>query len=370
MKSFIYLTLSFLTIVFSARGEGWPDNIKLSGDMRYRHETTDAQEYNSGTDQITSYSQSRHRVRARLKVVGQVNDDMTAVLRIGAGSPDPTAVNQTLTGSFSSKNVYIDQAYFDYKATRVSGLEIWGGKMVDPFFRPGEAEMIWEKNVTPEGLAATYATDYDKLNFRINLAGYWLEERMKGKDSYTIWIQGVFSYPLGGDKNRLHWGMSYFSYINAKSFKPFYDSTRGFGNTLDENGNYLWDYDIVEAFLELDYNLSTIPLVLAFDYAGNAAADSNNTGYEICCHAGTLGGPGTWKLSYFYRYMQSDVVIGKFNDGLFGGGGTNQKGHEARLAYMLAPNTEAGLVYYHSIVDLNRKLNFDRFQIDLRLYFK
>jgi len=366
----IYFILLFSLLVVSVAAEGWPDKVKLSGDMRYRHETIDAEEYDSATEEITAYSQNRHRIRARLKVLGTVTEDFSAVIRFGLGGEDPTAVNQTLTGSFSRKDIYLDLAYFDYKSSRVPGLEIWGGKMLDPFFRAGDARLIWDKNTMPEGLAASYAIDYDKLEFKINLAGFWIEERKKGPDSYTAWMQGVFDYPFGGDKGRLHWGASYFSFINAQGFKPFFDSTKGYGNTLDADGRYLWDYDIAEFFVELDYNMSAIPFVLAFDYARNAAADSNNTGYEICFHAGKLSGPGTWKLSYFYRYLESDVVIGRFADGLFGGGGTDQKGFEGRLSYMMGPNTEVGAVYYHSAVGLDRKLDYDRLMLDLRLYFK
>ena len=58
--------------------------------------------------------------------------------------------NQTYTGGFSPKAVWIDRAYAKYtpKDGVLKGLSATGGKMPIPFVH---TDMPWDPNVTPEG---------------------------------------------------------------------------------------------------------------------------------------------------------------------------------------------------------------------------
>ena len=86
-------------------------NIKFSGDLRYRHESID--------DDTKTTKRNRIRIRARLKMKVKINNEWDAILRLASGSSDsPTSTNQTLgdssSDSFSSKEIWLDWAYADY----------------------------------------------------------------------------------------------------------------------------------------------------------------------------------------------------------------------------------------------------------------
>lgn len=87
----------------------WIEKIKFSGDLRYRHETIDEE---SGGDWNDGHN--RNRIRARLMMNAAVNDEWDVGVRIASGSEDPVSTNQTLSGGFTSKDIWLDMAYLDY----------------------------------------------------------------------------------------------------------------------------------------------------------------------------------------------------------------------------------------------------------------
>ena len=110
----------------------WAENIKWSGDLRYRHESID--------DDTATTKRDRNRIRARLKMNAKINDEWDAILRLASGSSDsPTSTNQTLgdssSDSFSSKEIWLDWAYADYHPESMPGLNVLLGKMVNPFYK-------------------------------------------------------------------------------------------------------------------------------------------------------------------------------------------------------------------------------------------
>ncbi|MFA5252940.1 MAG: putative porin, partial [Phycisphaerae bacterium] len=127
----------------------WVENVKLSGDLRYRHESIDSQ-----ADGDWRAGQNRHRIRARLGLDAKINDDWDVAFRIASGSADPVSTNQTLEDGFSSKAIWLDLAYFTWHPSSRKELKVYGGKMRNPFFRAGDNQLIWDDDLTPEGIAA------------------------------------------------------------------------------------------------------------------------------------------------------------------------------------------------------------------------
>ena len=80
----------------------WTENISLKGDLRLRHEIID-QDYKD--------TRNRTRLRARLSLKGQVNDEVNVHLRLASGSDDPVSTNQSLDDGFSSKDINLNLAY-------------------------------------------------------------------------------------------------------------------------------------------------------------------------------------------------------------------------------------------------------------------
>jgi TolA-binding protein len=97
----------------------WVENIKISGDFRYRHESIDAEDLH---DWATGHN--RHRIRARLGIDAKVNDEFDLGFRIASGSGDPASTNQTLADSFSSKELWLDLAYFNYHPLAIDALTL------------------------------------------------------------------------------------------------------------------------------------------------------------------------------------------------------------------------------------------------------
>ena len=88
----------------------WLEKIKISGDFRYRHEHIDSQRAVDGNAEWRS-GRDRDRIRARLKVSANVNDEWDVVFRMATGQyeffddtllADTVSTNQTLT-NFGSR---------------------------------------------------------------------------------------------------------------------------------------------------------------------------------------------------------------------------------------------------------------------------
>ena len=71
----------------------WLNNTKFFGDFRYRYEWTD--------DHANSGERDRHRIRARLGLIADINHDFKTVFRVASGnSESPTGANQDLGSAF------------------------------------------------------------------------------------------------------------------------------------------------------------------------------------------------------------------------------------------------------------------------------
>jgi len=152
----------------------WISRIKLHGDFRYRHEYIDEE----GEDNRT-----RHRIRTRIGMDAKVNDDIDFYFRLASGSTDPVSTNQTLTGGYTSKSIWIDRAYVDWHPTFANTCGHKGhlilGKIKNPFLMVKSSSLIWDDDLSPEGGAITYQAKLGKINPFINLGGFWVEERDK-----------------------------------------------------------------------------------------------------------------------------------------------------------------------------------------------
>ena len=81
--------------------------------------------------------------------------------------------------------------------------------------------------------------------------------------------------------------------------------------------------------------------------------------------------PGSWAFRYQWKVQERDAVVAAFTDSDFGGGGTDAKGHEFNLAYMVARNWEVAATYFLNDIDLSMPddKNYERFQFDLKFKF-
>ena len=182
-------------------------SIRLSGDLRYRHESI---------NEDREAERQRQRIRARFGVTADVADNVRVGLQLATGGDDPVSANQTLDGGFSRKTIGVDRAFFSWAAT--DDLTFMGGKMANPFFKPGNHHLIYDNDLNPEGLALQYVGG----DWFANYAGFWVEER--GADDDSILLGGQFGYRHTFDDGmRITAGASLLRLPETQGRTPFWD---------------------------------------------------------------------------------------------------------------------------------------------------
>jgi hypothetical protein len=363
----------------TAQDKAGLNNIKLNGDFRYRYEYIhqDPETYSLvGARGIFGPareidSRGRHRIRLRLGVEWLVNDEISAIGRVATTmNGDNVSTNQTLDDAFAKKDLWLDAAYLDYHPRKVPGLKALAGKMNNPFYTPGKTQMIWDQDLTPEGLALTYTNTMEasptgpvfrEVPWEFGAAaGYFLvDERAIDVDAVLYGFQGTVKRNFVPDgSTSLMMGLSYYDFANVKGYPPLFSATDNFGNALSRailNNTALYenDFNIFETFTEFSVPVFKRPLSLYGDFALNTAHigksfDDGNSGtaWALGLSYGRCVTPRSWALRYEYRHVGRDAVVGAFTDSDFGGGGTNSKGHIFGAEYMLLKNTRLALTYF------------------------
>ena len=343
----------------------WAQKIKFSGDIRYRHESID--------DDTAATDRDRNRIRARLQMKAKINDEWSAAIRLASGSSDsPTSTNQTLgdsgSDSFSSKAIWLDRAYVDYHPASIDGLNVLLGKMGNPFYKAGGNQMIYDGDLSLEGVAATYDLAInDSTTAAINGGGFWVRERSTDADTSIFGIQGLLTHTFDND-SALTGGASYYDFGNIEGKTLAGIGTNGNSNTA---GVYDNDYNIVEGFAQYAWKVNNMPMAAYGSYVKNIAADSGgDTGWIVGCSLNKAKKPGSWQLSYNYRDVEPDAVVGGLCDSDFAGGGTDGRGHAFGFKYQIVKNVQAGVTYFLNEQNVSAgKEDFKLLQADLIVKF-
>lgn len=324
--------------------------LRFWGDLRYRHESI---------DEAALTERHRQRIRGRFGLTADVSEAVRVGLTLATGGDDPVSANQTLGDGFSRKSIGVDRAYFAWQAT--DALTFTGGKIANPFFRPGDHPLVFDGDLSPEGLALRYG----RGNWFANYAGFWVEERGAADD--TIMLGGQVGYRGSlGNGMRLTAGVSYFDYLETRGLRPFWDEEPA-GNRVDSAGGYLNDFNEAELFAEIGFTVGSHPITVFADYVTNTEADSADLGYAIGASFGEVTRAGTWRLGYAYQVLEADAVIGTFTDSDFGGGGTDNEGHVIDFSYGLRERLTLGLRYFATRrgSDSGNERDYDRLQADI-----
>ena len=158
----------------------WLDRIRFSGDMRSRWEGFWYDEDPVGNDPD---DRQRLRYRFQLGIHAEINSHIDAHFRLATGNIVKSR-NQTLGRGFDfdPDPFDVDLAYvtihpFAEHTIPFGGrqLDVQFGKMPNLFRSSvGKDLLIWDSDITPEGIAASYAVDpCDCLGFTLN-AGYFV----------------------------------------------------------------------------------------------------------------------------------------------------------------------------------------------------
>ena len=287
----------------------------IKGDLRYRHES---QEKDSVQEK------ERHRLRARIGVYGDVNDRVTFGTRLATGSSDsPTSTNQDLTGEGSSKNIWLDLAYFkiDY------GVNATFGKMKQPW--DNISDLLFDGDVNPEGISTEYNVSLNESTELAYQAGHFILENNNTEDDVALYSAQVSLNKDISESVGLKAGLSYYNYVNMAS-------QAGKNNTAGI------DFNIVQGFAELSLSQTSLPLTLFIDYAQNSEVDEE----DVAWMSGVSTKSGDWSYAYNYRDVGIDSIYGNWSDSDFHGGGTGGSGHKFKVKYAMDKNLSAGATYF------------------------
>ena len=336
----------------------WVDRVSLYGDLRLRHEEIDE-------EGRPDANRDRERGRARFGIKADVHENVKLVFGLATGGDNPVSRNVTGDGGFTTKEIGLELFYVDWEAT--DSLNVYAGKMKNPLFKAGKVPLIWDSDLNLEGAAATYNAGM----FFGSLSGFSVEER-SGSDDSTLYTGQVGLKFAIGEGSKLTAGVGYFLYTNTIGNEPFYNGNPN-GNTVDVDGNLVFDYENTEAFAQFDTKIGSWPLQFYGHYTVNNEVDREDTAYAFGAKVGSTRNKGNMQFSWTYMDIEADSVIGTFNDSDFGGGGTDSRGHMIKGKYMLADQISIGGTLFINQIDEFQggiERDFDRLQLDLEFKFK
>lgn len=323
----------------------WVEDLNVFGDLRYRHESVDITD--SGLDK-----RNRNRIRARIGIKARVNEDWDAIFRFASGSSDtPISTNQTLgdsgSDSFSSKDFWLDWAYADWHPSDCAGFNLYMGKMKQPFYNVGKGELIWDGDVSPEGISARHKFKLDEFTEAVVTGGgFWLAERSGDADASLWGAQGYLKHKLENGSYVVG-GLSYYDLGNVDDTNDIAGVTLNGNTAVAGTTLYRYDFDMVEAFGEYGFKCNQLPAAVFGNYVRNTAAPGGrNSAYMLGIKLNKVKKPGSWQFAYSYREVESDAVFGGLTDSSFIAGGTGGRGHELGFKYQLAKNVHASLTYF------------------------
>ena len=341
------------TEVCAQEEKNWTDTITPIGDFRLQYDAI---------DEDGKEDRERARYRAHIGASIQFSDNFKGYFVVGTNGDNPVSGNEVFDGHYRIDDLGVEFAYVDWAAN--DRTNVYVGKMKNPLFRPGGAPLFWDSDFNPEGVALSYESGM----LFATAAAFVVEKRSSADDSLMYAAQGGFSRSLSSD-DKLTAGLGYYDYTSTIGNQPFHN--RGArGNTVDAEGNLVFDYGVLQLFVQYDTRIGELPFVVFADYAKNTEVSVNDAGFSFGFKAGNAKAPGTWQASWAYQDIQADAVIGTFNDSDFGGGGTDATGHLIKGKYILADRWVLGGTLIVTEVEKNAGSEHDYSRLQLDIEFK
>ena len=330
--------------------------VKFKGDVRYRHETID-----QGDDEANH----RHRIRLRFGAFAKISEQLEFGFQIASGAEDPVSTNQTLSPAFTKKPLIMDLAYFEYRP--LEGLSLVGGKMKNPLFRPGDSQLVWDGDLTPEGLALSFERKIASARVFATGVAFWNADRKGDEDDAHV-LGGLGGVELKFGELKVTAAAALYNFTKIAGYGALYDDD-AFGNTLDTNTLFVNDYNIVDVGLELGGKVAKLPFAVFGQFVQNLAADEEKTAFLAGFSIGEAKKANGWRLFYNFRKLERDAVFGTFSDSDFIGGGTGGAGHFMGAEFAVTPNLQLALIVQKSVIDDADETDYLRAQLDLSVKF-
>lgn len=385
-KTLIAATLAaILTPVVAVRASAQAEKLNLSdsiqslkfgGDFRLRNDTRDRR--GAGMNDV-----SQQRFRLRFGMEAGLPNDMKVAFRLASGAGEQVSANQTAGKLESQKALWIDLAYLNWNPSVMDGLgvSLTGGKLVNPIWRPYSADLVWDEDVTPEGLGESVDYKFDGAGMTVFANGL---QMVAGQNSNSGKNQWEFSSQVGVQQalpmsSTLRVGAAYHKWSdeNRASFSQVatQDGNRRAGGVLTNR------FGVGEVSAEWKAKAMDLPVSVQGTVIRNLRALSETAvggprardGYQYGLIVGAAKAKGSWEAAYFHKYEQTDATVADVADSDFGDGGTNRRGHIVWVAYAPADWLVVKGKYFvtdvvdHTLAPNDKAVN--RLQLDLAVKF-
>ena len=326
----------------------WLERISLFGDLRIRHDGFYHMDVPHGTYAV---ARNRERFRARIGLRYTYSDELSATLRLASGDPnDPISTNQTFANGFTRKNINLDWAFLTVSPGRTFGwrpgvLELQGGKMPLPFFKP--TEMVWDDDLSVEGFSQRVRV-LDKPIAWLDQVNVWGEQwtTQEVSNHEDGWIFGGQINPQGHAFGASTWelGVGHFWYLNPGLIAQQLNTNKSLfnSNAVDTADGKITDYASGFSETELAAQLIVpdvalgMPLIPYAEYVYNWQGVTNRkNGVTGGLRFGRPSKRGDWALVAQYEYLQREAALSAFAWSDFGPGGTNLQGPTIGADYQL-----------------------------------
>jgi hypothetical protein len=228
--------------------------------------------------------------------------------------------------------------------------------------------LLWDGDLNPEGIVANWQSLSGP--FFANMGTFAVAERSSGDDSWLHAVQAGINFRLS-ETSRLRFAGSFFAYTNTIGNQPFYEG-RAKGNSVDANGNFIYDYETVEISTEYGVVINGWPTSFFGVWAQNTAVDEADTALALGVRIGSTNVRGDAQYSYAWHDTEADAVMGIFSDSDFGGGETDSKGHIIKAKFALRARIILAATFIISEVGEFRdnRHDYDRLQLDVEYLFQ
>ena len=164
--------------------------------------------------------------------------------------------------------------------------------------------------------------------------------------------------------------IGYFDYSNTIGQAPFYNNDPE-GNTVDVNGNYLYDYDEVELGAQYRTQLGGWPVTLFGDYLVNTEVSREDTAYTFGVTVGEAKKARSMQFGYAWHDTGADALNSTYNDSDLADGLTDASGHYFKARYMLRDNIyfNGSFIFSEFGGFTGNELGFDRVMLDVQFQF-
>jgi len=326
--------------------------LEWSADFRARLENFwfDEDDFGVETDDRT-----RGRYRIRIGARAKVNEVVTAGFRIASGEDDHRSTNQTFGGrdpDFDPDSIFIDQAYVELAVPKRHLPETLTvksiiGKQANPFlWKNGKDFMIWDQDITPEGVGFQVSGRPTEALTLFGNAGYFIVDENGGsEDPHVLGVQTGFALAP--------WES--FDFGARATFYDWRSVNDAFLTRTSETGSLILDdedYSVVElAAYGRIQSIEGWPILLYGHVAQNLDADSPpglglddedlgwGAGIEVGDKKRILVGAG-------YYHLEANFSPGQFTDSDLFDGFTNREGFLVYAARELFKNTELNLTLF------------------------